>query len=220
MKTKLNLGLQHGFFRRLLLWPLVALAMSLLALAALNQSLLQPIAQKEQQIIAQERQVQTLQRQVRQLEQYRDYYQRYGQAYDDLSEQGLMQPVNRVAWTDKLNRFSQQQLISGLSLQFDAERLLSANQLERLPIETPIFYGNKLSLSGRLQTDTDFLLLIDSLRSQIMPHLWLERCDLQLMRGGVGIEVAMNPFQGNVIVRCDLQLFRAQPGLFNPQEWR
>lgn len=218
--NKLNLGFSRHYFQRLIIWPLLGLMLSLGLSWFIYVEFLEPISLQSQLVATQEQQVNSLVQQVGRLKRELEVNQAYQSRFNLLEQQGFVQPVDRVLWTDSLNRISQAWLLSGLSVQFEAEKRLNASDLKQLTASPPIFYSQKLMLNIRLQTDLDYINLIDWLRQNVSPFFLVEHCDIQLQRAGIGVEIVLKPEQGNVMMRCGLQLLRAQPVGFNPKEWR
>lgn len=217
---KFDLGFHHRYFQRLILWPLSSLILALILSWAIYAQLLSPVSQQAQLVESREQRVTHLVQQVDQLKLERVIQQKYAQDYERLKQQGFMQPVDRVIWTDQLNQVSQAWLLSGLNIQFEAEKRLSPADVKQLPISQTIFYRTKLNLTLRLQTDTDYIRLMDWLHHNVSPFFVIEHCDLQLQRSGVEVAMALKPEQGNIIMRCGLQLLRAEPTIFDPKAWR
>lgn len=217
---KFDLGFSHRYFQRLILWPLSSLILALVLSWIIYAQLLSPVSQQAQQVENREQRVTQLVHQVDQLKQERVIQQKYAQDYERLKQQGFMQPVDRVIWTDQLNQVSQAWLLSGLSIQFEAEKRLSPADVKQLPISQTIFYRTKLNLNLRLQTDADYIKLVDWLHHNVSPFFVIEHCDLQLQRSGVELAMALKPEQGNIMMRCGLQLLRAEPAVFDPKAWR
>lgn len=218
--NKLDLGFSSRYFQRLITWLLLGLMLSLGLSWLVYVQFLKPVSLQTQLVSNQEQQVNRLVRQVGQLKRELEVQQIHQPRFELLAQQGFDQPVDRVLWTDSLNQVSQAWLLSGLSVQFEAEKRLNASDVKQLSVVSPIFYSQKLILNLRLQTDLDYLKLIDWLRQNVSPYFLVEHCDIQLQRTGVGVEMALKPEQGNVVLRCGLQLLRAQPIGFNPKEWR
>lgn len=218
--NKLDLGFSSRYFQRLITWPLVALIFSLGLSWIVYVQFLKPVSLQTQLVTNQEKQVNRLMQQVAHLRRELAVLQNHQPSFGLLEKQGFEQPVDRVLWTDSLNQVSQAWLLSGLSVQFDAEKRLSASDVKQLPVSRSIFYSHKLMLNLRLQTDLDYLKLIDWLRQNVSPFFMVEHCDIQLQRTGVEVEMVLKPEQGNVMMRCGLQLLRAQPTHFDPKEWR
>ncbi|MBE0492950.1 MAG: hypothetical protein IBX48_01270 [Thiomicrospira sp.] len=217
---KLDLGFSTQYFQRLILWPFLGLVFSLILSWVVYDQFLKRVSLQTQQVYLQEQQVNQLMRQVGQLKQEVSVKQAHQLRFEAIKQQGFDQPIDRVLWTDSLNQVSQAWLLSGLSVQFEAEKRLNASDVKQLPVSRPIFYSHKMMLNLRLQTDADYLKLMDWLRQNVSPFFLVEHCDIQLQRTGVGVEMSLKPEQGNVVMRCGLQLLRAEPASFDPKEWR
>lgn len=218
--NKLDLGFSTRYFQRLILWPLLGLILALVLAWIVYDQFLKPVSQQAQQVYSQEQLVNRLVQQVDQLKQEQVVAETYQQGFKMLDQQGFVQSVDRVSWTDRLNQVSQAWLLSGLSIQFEAEKRVNASDVKQLPVSESIFYRNKLVLNLRLQTDVDYLNLIDWLRHNVSPFFLIEHCDLQLQRTGIEVEMILKPEQGNIMMRCGLQVLRAEPATFDPQKWR
>lgn len=218
--SKLDLDFGTRYFQRLILWPLMGLVLALVLGVIVFHQFLKPVSQQMQQVYSQEQLANRLVQQVDQLKQEQVVTETYQQDFEMLDQQGFVQSVDRVSWTDRLNQVSQAWLLSGLSVQFEAEKHINASDVKQLPVSQSIFYRNKLMLNLRLQTDADYLKLIDWLRQNVSPFFLVEHCDLQLQRTGVEVEMTLKPEQGNIMMRCGLQLLRAEPVAFDPQKWR
>lgn len=218
--NKFDLGFSSRYFQRLIAWPLLGLMLSLGLSWLVYVQFLKPVSLQTQLVSNQEQQVKRLVQQVGHLKRELEVQQVHKPRFELLAQQGFAQPVDRVLWTDSLNQVSQTWLLSGLSVQFEAEKRLNPSDVKQLAVASPIFYRQKLMLNLRLQTDLDYLKLIDWLRQNVSPYFLVEHCDIQLQRTGVGVEMALKPEQGNVVLRCGLQLLRAQPMGFDPKEWR
>lgn len=218
--NKFDLGFSSRYFQRLITWPLLGLMLSLGLSWLVYVQFLKPVSLQTQLVSNQEQQVKRLVQQVGHLKRELEVQQVHKPRFELLAQQGFAQPVDRVLWTDSLNQVSQAWLLSGLSVQFEAEKRLNPSDVKQLTVASPIFYSQKLMLSLRLQTDLDYLKLIDWLRPNVSPYFLVEHCDIQLQRTGVGVEMLLKPEQGNVVLRCGLQLLRAQPMGFDPKEWR
>ena len=157
--------------------------------------------------------------QVKQLKSDIKLYQEHIGSLKLLQEQGFNRTLNRVIWTDKLNRYSQRWLINGLSLQFYPEKSLKKNDLKRLPLDSPVIFSSKVTLTARIQAESDLFQLIDYIRKDLDSTLWVERCEIN-RSAKTGVALELNIQQGNLMIRCDLHVFRAHPGQFNPAQWR
>ncbi|WP_029934317.1 hypothetical protein [Thiomicrospira pelophila] len=218
--NKLDLIFSTRYFQRLIFWPLMGLILALVLAWIVYDQFLKPVSQQIQQVYSQEQLVNRLVQQVDQLKQEQVVTESYQQDFVMLDQQGFVQPVDRVGWTDRLNQVSQAWLLSGLSVQFEAEKRVNASDVKQLQVSQSIFYRNKLMLNLRLQSDMDYLKLIDWLRQNVSPFFLIEHCDLQLQRTGVDVELTFKPEQGNIMMRCGLQLLRAEPAAFDPLKWR
>lgn len=216
---KINRPLFSSFFRRMLLLPVIFITVSSLVLYAVYTWYADTALSLQQNIEQKERVLRQLESDVNQLSTTKRDFEAFLPKYETLVERGIKQPMNRVYWADRLNDISDQLLLTGLSVNFEPERRLSASNLTQLPLNSPVIYHTRINLSGNLQIDTDMIRLVNQLRENLQANIWVERCELRL--NAIQEEkFELRPEQGNVSMRCDMHVFRAQLGKFDERRLR
>lgn len=153
------------------------------------------------------------------LEHESERYQTLAPVFAEPAVQGLMAQMNRVDWVDRVTIWTKQMLASGLSLQFSPEQSL-ANHKGQIGIDKNIVHLSQITLGIQLQTDTDFVDLMQFIRQEITPNVWIESCQLARLSQDLSIPIQFSAHSGNIQSLCVLNVYRAQPRYFQPSRWQ
>lgn len=225
MKTKslaVNLDgsrINNHLWIRLIAWPSGLLLVAILSWLSLDYVFLNPIEQQRLKIEEKAQVISQLDQKVKELKRQQDVFHQYNEGYQALN-QAWLSPVNRVVWVDQMTEFSQKWLASGLNLKFAAKQSLQQSDVKQLMLGKPIFHHLAINLSLQVQIDTDFFRLVDSIRQEINPNIWLEQCRLRGQQISLASQLEMRPERGNITVECVFQHFYIQPAYFNESERR
>ncbi len=146
-------------------------------------------------------------------------YQQLQAQYNTPLVQGLLTPVQRVAWMDNLGDWVKQNLATELTLQFGAERSLREYSA-KLDIDKGLFYISPLTLGVQLQTDADFFNLMAFINQNLSANVWIESCQLARMNQDLAQPLQFSAQTGHIQVLCNLQLYRGQPRPFDVGAWQ
>ncbi|UQB43036.1 hypothetical protein JX580_03910 [Thiomicrospira microaerophila] len=216
---KLDRPLLTSFAKRMLLIPLAMFVLSSVIFYTVYSWYMETTFSLQRSIDQKERVLRQLESDVNQLSITKRDFESFLPKYESLVDRGIKQPMNRVDWADRLNDISDRLLLTGLSVNFEPERRLSANQLAQLPLNSQVIYHTRINLSGNLQIDTDLMRLVNELRSHLQADIWVERCDLRL-NAIQDQAFELRPEQGNISMRCDMHVFRAQLSQFDERRLR
>ncbi|WP_044411258.1 hypothetical protein [Thiomicrospira microaerophila] len=211
-RTKRAKSVFRGLFERLLLFPFSVLIVSLLGLYFVNEYVLKPIVVQQQSLLAIQQQVNQLNRQI-------SHYQQYAVEFEADVAQGLLMPIDKILWVDQMSLYARQHYLNTISLTFGEEQKMNVNQTSRIPQDQPVFYQTPVAVAAGLYHEGDFIRLIDWFYQQT-DYLWLRSCQMRIERRQRTEEGLFDVTQPNIQAQCQFVAFRAQPRLFNEEEWR
>ena len=165
----------------------------------------------EKELQAQERpkvqKLNGLQSDVRFLQRQLMLYRQYGDKYEELIKQGLVEQLDRVFWTDALVKLSEQYIIPSLKFTFSAEKPLTSALFTNITIPNRVFYYSRVNLNMSLQHEEDLLRVFETISQNISPFYLVESCKTKLINGKAHVEANFNLLKGNVIADCTLIVF-------------
>jgi hypothetical protein len=200
------------FFERLLMVPLGILIVSLFGSYSLDRWVLKPIEHQQTVLRSTERQVGQLNRQI-------EHYQKYAVGLELDGAPELISSIDKIKWVDKLTAYSKEKLITKLSLMFGDEVKMLPAETVRIPQDQSVFYQMPIVVEASVFHEGDVIRLIDWFYQQ-QKYLWLQSCQLRLEKIFVNDLTVFDVTQPNIGVRCQFVSFRAEPRLFNEEEWR
>lgn len=216
---KLDRKLLGSIFKRLTFIPVVALIFCSLVFFGVYNWYLDTAFSSQQTIDQKERGLRQLEADINQLSNTKKDFETFLPKYELLVARGVSNTISRVEWADRLNKISDKMLLRGMSVNFESEKELSANQLSQLPLSSRVIHHTRINISGNMQVDTDLMLLVNEIRKHLDPYVWVERCELRL-NAGQDQRLELRPDNGNVAMRCDIHVFRAQLSKFDERRMR
>ena len=167
----------------------------------------------EKELLAQERpkvqKLNGLQSDVRFLQQQLRLYRQYGDKYEELVKQGLIEQLDRVFWTDSLVKLSEQYIIPSLKFTFSAEKPLTSALFTHIEIPNRVFYYSRLKLNMSLQHEEDLIRVFETISKDISPFYLVESCKTKLINGRAHVDANFNLLKGNLIADCSLIVFNS-----------
>jgi hypothetical protein len=211
-KTKKSKSIYRGLFERMIIGPLVFLLLGLSGLYSVNEWVLKPISIQQQKLLSNQQQVNQLNRQI-------SHYQQYAVEFESEAAQTILQPLNKIEWVDKMMAYSQNARLSNVNLNIGEELPLDAAQTSRIPQAQNVFFQTPIVIDAGLFHEGDFVRFVDWLYLQ-NEYLWLESCRLTSQVTGSEKVWVFDINQPNINARCQFISFRAEPRMFNEDEWR
>lgn len=153
------------------------------------------------------------------LDQYR-LYKKYGDAYFNLEQRGLVTDVKRARWVDELLLFSYAYMYDGYRSTFQPYKPLQNVSVARYRVPSKLFYRNPMVVNAKLPLDVDFLRFHQYLHEHITPFSYVSNCELfsdqtlQQARAGERVVPSLLSSKhqaGNVTMRCTYDIITAQP---------
>jgi len=206
--------------RRLVLPYLVLFILAVAAVGGPSYYLYGEVERLQQELRVVHRKFQTLYGDVRfLLDQYR-LYKKYGDAYFNLEQRGLVTDVKRARWVDELLLFTYAYMYDGYRSTFQPYKPVQKVSVARYRVPPKLFYRNPLTVTAKLPLDVDFLRFHQYLQKRITPFSYVDTCELfseqtlQQARAGdriVSSLLSSKHQAGNVTMRCTFDIITAQP---------
>ncbi|VAW46194.1 hypothetical protein MNBD_GAMMA03-1182 [hydrothermal vent metagenome] len=141
------------------------------------------------------------------LQQQLRLYRQYGDKYEELLKQGLVEQLDRVFWIDSLIKLSGQYLIPSLKFSFSAEKPLTSALFANIEIPNRVFYYSRLKLDMSLQHEEDLIRVFEAISQNISPFYLVESCKTEMIDDNAYVEANFNLLKGNLITDCSLIVF-------------
>jgi cell division protein FtsB len=155
-KTKKTKSVYRSLFERLMMLPLITLALSVAGLYSVDRWVLKPIERQQQHLLSIQQQVNQLNRQIQ-------HYQQYAVEFDSDTALKLIEPLDEIRWIDELSLYAQKNNLNPLNISFGAEQKLTKGQTLRLVQQQEVFYQTPITLEAGLYHEGDFIRLMDRL---------------------------------------------------------
>ena len=139
---------------------------------------------------------------------------KYGAQYQGFLEDGLVNELDRVKWTDELLKTQKKLAFKDLSIQFEPEKKIIKRELKNLKMSKNIFYSSQLNITAGVHSDLDILELFKIIDQEITPLYLIKECkivgDLNKLT-----KVFFNKDGALFTLKCSIILFQSKPREFN-----
>lgn len=202
-----------AFARRMLLVPGLLLSGVLILVLLGWQTGGAWLSDAEQTVKTQERQLTDVLKSVRFLQEQQRLVQRYGPAYQQLLNEGLVQRQDRVNWTDDLLQVQKRWQLSPFVVQYEPRQALTKSLAGPFPWEKDLFRFTRVHIEAGVHTESDLQALFDQVASALTPLFLVEGCNLSQRVSKVLTPeqpVRFSPNRSALIAQCTLLLFEAE----------
>ena len=161
-----------------------------------------------------DRELKVILKQIRFLRSQENLFIKYGAQYQGFLEDGLVNELDRVKWTDELLKTQKKLAFKDLSIQFEPEKKIIKRELKNLKMSKNIFYSSQLNITAGVHSDLDILELFKIIDQEITPLYLIPECkivgDLNKLT-----KVFFNKDGALFTLKCSIILFQSKPREFN-----
>lgn len=172
--------------------------------------------QQSQQNTLKLQELKRLQIEVNNLLEQEAFYHKYGELYQHLTDNDLLQQQDRVFWTDQLIRLKSRLNMPRFRFNFLPEKPLTPRILEYIKLPNTPFHFSRIKLDMRLQHELDLFRFFDALNRRVSPTYLVESCQLSLNNNVYRPVATFDLSQGNVSALCTLVVFHTHIVLQEP----